>query len=1017
MVEVIADIEFCLTPYAQAPQPLIAAISRLTTLAVHDNGSVMALSGSPTATVEVDRVPTEVSDASTAYILFTSGSTGRPKGCMVPHRGSALYAHAVVESCGLDSSMTFLLKTPYVFDVSIQDIYSAFAAGGKLVIADPGLHKDADGLATFIADHGINCLGFTPTLLVEFVNHLASDDVARAAVASSLQRVLTIGEALMTATCRQLFALCPKLDGELHNLYGPTEASVGVSHFRVSSTVLGEDVVVPIGQPFPYVLFRIFSPSHYETKAITPESLVETGDGEVGELFIGGDCLAQGYVNDAQKTSTAFFDYPEVMKRPVGAASRFSLYKSGDLVRRRADGVFMILGRTDHQVKIGGVRIECEEISAVLKTHDSVDDALVTVFEGPLGKSLAAYVVMQEPNKSFPTEDDLKAKISEASTDAGTDIEKNTSVGSSIGCEEKWNSDAAAATCEGSREKDQPKEGIVWCNEVLKDWVAQSSLLPAMRPKIYIRLDAFPKNTAGKIDRGALPSALEAFEQLAGSGDCLIVPATDDEEKMAKCWKHALKRNEISVETAFLTYGGHSLTALALRSEISRNFGIYLPAALFADEKCTVRWLLEEMKKFDKKAQQEVHPKVVARLPFLVERTISTFFHMDGVEPHMYVAAHKFVPLVPATSLRPAFFYFVPCVEIELEHPVNDLFGLAAKLIQAHPILRSRYSYKRELIIPAEESSPTDVGIYCSWDAPVNPLRLAIMKMYECPLFHIIGYRKPNHSEGPAVSITVLWHHLISDAHSDDIVKRDINMLASGASLNPANLSAYAACSQHSLAKPTLSEKVRGRWCDEPKFALPLKPRCDITNISGRVVHTLCVSVAVSRRVFDQDTDKARFFLDHFCSATGQFRGRLGLLTNARSKVDEDASSLIGALIYSEEYAYDWDSSTLEPLGRATDPNSCLVINVQNSYRDLPAEEIIARLGYDHCDRVVAGDPAFSIRQRAMSGGLGINFGAGESLYVECMAVRDATIFLTMYPDTMFDGLDTIRFLQQYLAA
>jgi len=141
------------------------------------------------------------------------------------------------------------------------------------------------------------------------------------------------------------------------------------------------------------------------------------------------------------------------------------------------------------------------------------------------------------------------------------------------------------------------------------------------------------------------------------------------------------------------------------------------------------------------------------------------------------------------------------------------------------------------------------------------------------------------------------------------------------------------------------------------------------------------------------------------------------MLTNARSKVDADASSLIGALVYMEEFAYDLDTGTLEPLGRATDDSTGLVINVQNSYRDLPVEEMLKRLGYDHCDQVLAGDPARSIRQGIMSGGLGINLGAGESLYAECIAVRDATIFLTMHPDTRFDGLDIIRFLQQHLRA
>jgi len=228
---------------------------------------------------------------------------------------------------------------------------------------------------------------------------------------------------------------------------------------------------------------------------------------------------------------------------------------------------------------------------------------------------------------------------------------------------------------------------------------------------------------------------------------------------------------------------------------------------------------------------------------------------------------------MPKSSLSIVFSYFVPRVEIELEHPVDDLVGLVAKLIEGHPILRARYSYTRELIIPAADSSANNVGVYCSWDVPPERPGMAIMQMYECPLCHIIGHRKPNQKLGPAVSITVLWHHIISDAHSDDIVKRDIKALARGESLQPANLSAYAACSQHSLAKPTPLAQISGRWCDEPKFRLPHKACCKVKRISGLLVHTVCMSVAVSQRVFDSDVDKARFFLDGFCQPLIKFVG------------------------------------------------------------------------------------------------------------------------------------------------
>jgi len=346
-------------------------------------------------------VPATVADSSPAYVLFTSGSTGKPKGCCVPHRGSAIYGQAVAKVCNTSDSMNFLLKTPYVFDVHIQDIYSAFAIGATLVVAEPGVHKDAGAIAETIAQECVNVCCFVPTILVEFVNHLKSHPASVKAVAPHLTRVLCIGEALMTATCQELVELIPAV--QIHNLYGPTEASVGVSHFLVDIKTLPSVLpapVVPIGKPFPYVSFRAMDHAQYDGKDIQAALLKDVTDGEIGELFIGGDCLAHGYINDEAKTAAAFFDFPAVQPRPPNAASKYSLYKTGDLVRRRADGVFEYMGRCDFQVKIGGVRIECDEVSSVLKTHPAVKDALVTAFDGPFGKALAAYIVA-DPNTEW----------------------------------------------------------------------------------------------------------------------------------------------------------------------------------------------------------------------------------------------------------------------------------------------------------------------------------------------------------------------------------------------------------------------------------------------------------------------------------------------------------------------------------------------------------------------------------------------------------------------------------------
>jgi len=120
---------------------------------------------------------------------------------------------------------------------------------------------------------------------------------------------------------------------QVHNLYGPTEASVGVSHFMVTghnAEKLG--AVVPIGKPFSYVTFCVFEPNYEGHNGhITEESLTPAKPGPIGELFIGGDCLATGYMKNPEKTNMAFFDFPKLCPRAADAP--FTLYKTGQLWR------------------------------------------------------------------------------------------------------------------------------------------------------------------------------------------------------------------------------------------------------------------------------------------------------------------------------------------------------------------------------------------------------------------------------------------------------------------------------------------------------------------------------------------------------------------------------------------------------------------------------------------------------------------------------------------------------------
>ena len=190
-----------------------------------------------------------------AYVIFTSGSTGSPKGCLVPHRGAALCAKAVVRICKFEEDMVFMFKAPFVFDASVREIFSAFAAKGVIAIASPDVHKDPCKIASTIRIEGINCIGFVPTMLNEFVKHLREHPKSAAEVGQTLKLILSGGEQLASAACSQLFKLLP--DVAVHNLYGPTEASIDALHFQIFPGSLKSSVAVPIGTCLPHVVVKL----------------------------------------------------------------------------------------------------------------------------------------------------------------------------------------------------------------------------------------------------------------------------------------------------------------------------------------------------------------------------------------------------------------------------------------------------------------------------------------------------------------------------------------------------------------------------------------------------------------------------------------------------------------------------------------------------------------------------------------------------------------------------------------
>ncbi|WP_232471499.1 non-ribosomal peptide synthetase [Halomonas sp. N3-2A] len=300
-----------------------------------------------------------------AYVIYTSGSTGRPKGAAIRHDALTNCMVWMQETYQLTDADAVLHKAPFGFDVSVWEIFWPLSVGARLVIAQPGDHRDPERIIELIQRQGVTTLNFVPSMLKAF---LAYPDVK---AKTRLKHIMCGGEAV-PATLQQDVAEC--LDGaHLHDLYGPTETTIHVTHWWCRDETHRQ---IPIGRPISGTRTYVLDGG---LNLVPP--------GVAGELYLGGVSLARGYLNRSDLTAERF------VADPFTEGER--LYRTGDLVRWRDDGQLEYLGRLDHQVKIRGLRIELGEIEAELLAQPEVREAVVVAQEGPGGSRLVAYVVPQ----------------------------------------------------------------------------------------------------------------------------------------------------------------------------------------------------------------------------------------------------------------------------------------------------------------------------------------------------------------------------------------------------------------------------------------------------------------------------------------------------------------------------------------------------------------------------------------------------------------------------------------------
>lgn len=324
-----------------------------------------------------------------AYINYTSGSTGKPKGVAIPHRG------VVRLVCGtnytlLDGNQTLLQLAPISFDAATFEIWGALLHGGCCVLYPDIGFPDPKTLQKVIDDYGVTTMWLTAALFNTLI----------VAVPEALQRVkeiITGGEALSVPHIKKAQQLLPNT--QFINGYGPTENTTFTCCYRIPNPLSDNLTSIPIGKAIANT--EVF---------ILDSNLQPVSIGETGELYIGGDGLAQGYLNRPELTAARFV--PHLFSDDPTAR----LYKTGDEIRLLSDGNLEFVGRLDNQVKLRGYRIELGEIEASLIQNKLVNEAVVICREdSPGNKYLAAYVTSAENYSSIVNElkDYLRSRLPE----------------------------------------------------------------------------------------------------------------------------------------------------------------------------------------------------------------------------------------------------------------------------------------------------------------------------------------------------------------------------------------------------------------------------------------------------------------------------------------------------------------------------------------------------------------------------------------------------------------------------